>query len=34
VDIDNGTIWVDSMHRTLERLDQLCTNPPAAAASG
>jgi hypothetical protein len=26
-DIDNGTIWVQSMHRTLERLDRLCPVP-------
>ena len=25
VDIDNGNIWVESMTRTLERLDELCT---------
>jgi len=31
VDIDNGNIWVESMHRTLERLDQLCTRQPGAA---
>ena len=31
-DIDNGTIWVESMHRTLERLDRLCTSQPGAAA--
>ena len=24
VDIDDGNIWVASMHQTLERLDQLC----------
>ena len=33
VDIDYGNIWVDSMRRTLERLDQLCTRPPRAAAT-
>lgn len=33
VDIDNGNIWVESMHRTLERLDQLCTRPPGAAVT-
>jgi len=27
VDIDNGGIWVESMNRTLERLDGLCTRP-------
>jgi uncharacterized protein YndB with AHSA1/START domain len=27
VDIDNGNIWVESMHRTLERLNQLCGAP-------
>jgi hypothetical protein len=30
-DIDNGNIWIDSMHQTLQRLDQLCTNQPGAA---
>ena len=24
-DIDNGNIWVEDMHQTLERLDALCT---------
>jgi RNA polymerase sigma-70 factor, ECF subfamily len=33
-DIDNGQIWVDSMHRTLERLDRLCTSQPRAATQG
>jgi hypothetical protein len=33
VDIDNGNIWVESMNRTLERLDGLCTRPPGAAAT-
>ena len=33
VDIDYGNIWVDSMRRTLERLDQLCTRQPGAAAT-
>ncbi len=33
VDIDNGTIWVDSMTRTLERLDRLCARPPGTAAT-
>jgi hypothetical protein len=33
VDIDNGTIWVESMHRTLEQLDRLCTSRPGAAAA-
>ena len=28
VDIDNGNIWVESMTRTLERLDELCTSQP------
>jgi hypothetical protein len=27
VDIDNGNIWVEDMHQTLERLDQLVTRP-------
>jgi len=27
VDIDNGNIWVESMHRTLEWLNQLCGGP-------
>jgi hypothetical protein len=27
VDIDYGNIWVDDMHQTLERLDQLVTRP-------
>jgi len=31
VDIDYGNIWIDSMHQTLERLDQLCTSQPGAA---
>ena len=31
VDIDNGNIWVEGMHQTLERLDQLCTSQPGAA---
>lgn len=26
-DIDNGNIWVEGMHQTLERLDQLVTRP-------
>jgi hypothetical protein len=34
MDIDNGQIWVDSMHRTLERLDRLCTSRPGAATQG
>jgi hypothetical protein len=25
--IDNGNIWIDSMTKTLERLDQLCARP-------
>jgi hypothetical protein len=32
--IDNGNIWIDSMAKTLERLDQLCARPgnqPAAS---
>jgi hypothetical protein len=33
-DIRNGTIWVTSMRQTLERLDQLCTGQPGAAAQG
>ncbi len=32
-DIDNGNIWVESMRRTLERLDLLCTSQPGAAAA-
>jgi hypothetical protein len=32
-DIDNGNIWVESMNRTLERLDGSCTRPPGAAAT-
>ena len=32
-DIDNGNIWVESMHRTLERLDRLCTSQPETASS-
>jgi hypothetical protein len=32
-DIDNGNIWVESMARTLERLDELCTSQPGAAAA-
>ena len=28
VDIDHGDIWVEVMHRTLERLDRLCTGQP------
>ena len=30
-DIDHGNIWVEGMHQTLERLDQLCTSQPRAA---
>ena len=33
VDIDNGKIWVESMHRTLEHLDRLCASQPGAAAA-
>jgi hypothetical protein len=33
VDIDNGRIWVESMNRTLERLDALCARPPGTAAT-
>ena len=33
VDIDNGNIWVESMTRTLERLDVLCTGQPGAATT-
>jgi len=33
VDIDNGSIWVESMNRTLERLDGLCARQPGAAAT-
>jgi hypothetical protein len=33
VDIDNGNIWVESMTRTLERLDELCASQPGAAAT-
>ena len=32
-DIDSGNIWVESMHRTLEQLDRLCTSQPGAAAT-
>jgi hypothetical protein len=32
VDIDNGNIWVESMTRTLERLDGLCARQPEASA--
>ena len=32
-DIDYGRNWVQSMNRTLERLDGLCTRPPGAAAT-
>jgi hypothetical protein len=32
--IDNGSIWVDSMNRTLERLDGLCAEPPGTATPG
>ena len=33
VDIDNGNIWVEGIHRTLARLDRLCTSQPGAAAA-
>jgi hypothetical protein len=33
-DIDNGNIWVEGMHQTLERLDQLCISQPGAATQG
>jgi len=33
VDIDNGNIWIESMNRTLERLDGLCTSQLAAPAT-
>jgi hypothetical protein len=33
-DIDHGNIWVEDMHLTLERLDQLCTSQPGAATQG
>src|SRR5215471_21214225 len=33
VDIDNGNIWVESMHRTLERLDHLSTSREDAAGA-
>jgi len=33
VDVDYGNIWVQSMHRTLERLDQLCTDREGAAGA-
>ena len=26
--MDNGKIWLESMARTLERLDALCAGPP------
>jgi hypothetical protein len=29
-DIDNGNIWVEGMHQTLEQLDQLSTSQPRA----
>ena len=32
-DIDYGRNWVQSMNRTLERLDGLCTRPPGTAAT-
>lgn len=32
-DIGNGNIWVESMHRTLERLDQLCTGRTGGAGT-
>ena len=28
IDIDHGSIWIDGMRRTLERLDHLCTAHP------
>jgi hypothetical protein len=31
VDIDHGNIWIEAMHQTLERLDQLCTSQPGTA---
>ena len=34
VDIDNGSIWIEDMHQTLARLDQLCTSQPGAATQG
>lgn len=33
VDIDNGSIWIESMNRTLERLDGLCTGQPETPAT-
>ncbi len=33
VDIDSGNIWVESMHWTLERLEDLCTGQPGTAAT-
>jgi len=33
IDIDNGEIWVESMHRTLQRLDRLCTSQPGPATA-
>jgi hypothetical protein len=33
-DIDNGNIWIEGMHQTLQRLDQLCTSQPGAATQG
>ena len=32
-DIDDGNIWVESMHRTLERLDHLSTSREDAAGA-
>jgi hypothetical protein len=33
VDIDNGSNWIESMNRTLERLDGLCTGQPETPAT-
>ena len=33
-EMDNGNIWAEGMHQTLERLDQLCTSQPGAATQG
>lgn len=33
VDIGNGNIWIESMNRTLERLDGLCTRQPETPAT-
>lgn len=30
--MDNGRIWIESMRKTLERLDELCTRQPSKVA--